>query len=238
MQIFLLERLNSQTGWLGATETKHCIKVLRHQLGDEIMCIDGKGQAYKSRIKQYNKEETELQILEVLPAWGEHELNIRLAVSPLRLKDRFEFLIEKAVELGVSEIFPITCKRTDKYQSKFKPARLETQILAATKQTKRSRVATLHPLQSIEDFLANTPKGQNYVAYCEGEPIPLQQEADSIRAANTVSIMIGPEGDFTEEEIRFAERQNFTNVSLGENRLRTETAAVYALSIIKMLRGY
>ncbi|MEL7534622.1 MAG: RsmE family RNA methyltransferase, partial [Bacteroidota bacterium] len=156
MQIFLLERVNSQTGWLGATETKHCIKVLRHQNGDQIMCIDGQGTAYQAKIKQSSKEETELHILEAIPQWGEHDINIRLAVSPLRLKDRFEFLIEKAVELGVSEIFPISCKRTDKYQAKFKAARLQTQILAATKQTKRSQVATLHPLQPIEDFLAAT----------------------------------------------------------------------------------
>jgi len=238
MQIFLLERINSQTGWLGPTETKHCIKVLRHQNGDKIFCIDGKGTAYQAKISQHSKEETELQLIEKFPRWGEHEIHIRLAVSPLRLKDRFEFMIEKAVELGVSEILPISCKRTDKYQSKFKATRLETRILAATKQCKRSQIPILHPLQSIQDFLADTPSGQHYIAYCEEQPIPLQQAASQIQAADTLTLLVGPEGDFTEEEVRFAERENYQSVSLGENRLRTETAAIYALGVIKMLKGY
>lgn len=238
MQIFLLERRDSQFGWLGATETKHCIKVLRHQNGDDIFCIDGQGAAYQAKILNATKEETHLQLLDTYPNWGEHAGNIRLAVSPLRLKDRFEFLIEKAVELGVNEIFPITCKRTDKYQAKFKAARLETQITAATKQCKRSQIATLHPLQAIEDFLATTPAGQHFIAYCEEQPVPLHQQVETIQSADTLTLLIGPEGDFTEEEVRCAERKNYLAVSLGENRLRTETAAIYGLGIFKMLRGY
>ncbi|MEL6652809.1 MAG: RsmE family RNA methyltransferase, partial [Bacteroidota bacterium] len=128
MQIFLLERIESSSGWLDPTETRHCIKVLRHKVGDEIWCIDGQGTAYQAVITAYDKEHTSLQLRQSYPGWGEHDRHIRLLVSPLRLRDRFEFMIEKAVELGVNEIVPISCQRTDKYQSKFKPSRIQTLI--------------------------------------------------------------------------------------------------------------
>lgn len=237
MQIFLLEWIDMPHGRLGATETRHCMKVLRHQIGDQIFCIDGQGTGYQTRILSYEQQQTKLEIQEVLPNWGEHDTHLRLIVSPLRLKDRFEWLIEKAVELGVTEIFPVQCRRTDKHKAKFKPTRLETLILTATKQCKRSRIPTLHPLQTLNDFLSEEQSGLSYLAFCEAENL-LQSHAAAIRAAPTLNLLIGPEGDFTEAEVEWAESHGFQQISLGEARLRTETAGLYALSVVKMLKGW
>jgi 16S rRNA (uracil1498-N3)-methyltransferase len=237
MQIFWLEVLNSTLARLNQSESLHCRKVLRHQKGDEIFCIDGKGKAYRTRIKAFEKQQTQLEILETIPGWGEHNCHIRLIVSPLRLKDRFEWLIEKSVELGVTEIYPVQCLRTDKYKAKFKPERLNTLLLTATKQCKRSRIPILHPVQGLNDYLSLDRQGPSYLAYCEAETL-LQEQKDQIAAAAELNLLIGPEGDFTEAEVEWAEAHGFQRISLGKARLRTETAGIYGLGVFKMVRGY
>ncbi|MEO0471003.1 MAG: RsmE family RNA methyltransferase [Bacteroidota bacterium] len=237
MQLFLAEVLDTPQARLGETETKHCIRVLRHKRGDLIDCIDGKGHKLLCRIVDFSPRETLLEITETIDSWGEHTGNLQLAISPLRLKDRFEWIIEKAVELGVNEIFPVSCQHTDKYQSKFKPTRLETIILTALKQCKRSHLPILHPLQPLNDLLSKPRMGDAFIAYGDGDG-PLQQYAERIQSADNICLLIGPEGDFTPAEVDWAKENGFTAVQLGHNRLRTETAGVYALSVVKMLRDY
>lgn len=237
MQLFLVDKKDNQTGHLSASESRHCMRALRHSIGDEINCIDGKGNMYISQIDTYNKEIVSVKLLETFSGWGEHSANVRLVVSPLRLKDRFEWLIEKSVELGVNEIFPILCQRTDKYKSKFKTARLETLILTALKQCKRSSLPTLHPSQAIDSFLNQPHEGSAFVARGDSTD-SLQSLSRTIQEAKTLTLLIGPEGDFTDEEMKLATDRGFQPVSLGTNRLRTETAGIYGLSIFKMIQGY
>ena len=130
MQIFLLELIDNQHARLNEQESKLCTKVLRHQVGDLIDCIDGKGSKFLCRIDKANIRGVELSIQSREENWGETAGKIILAISPLRLKDRFEWALEKAVELGVDEIYPIQCKRTDRYKSKLKIPRLETLLLS------------------------------------------------------------------------------------------------------------
>ncbi len=237
MQIFLFEVTDFPVGRLGPEESRHCMKALRHQIGDELFCIDGVGCGYRARIMSYEAQSTQVEILESFPGWGEHGTPIRLIVSPLRLKDRFEWLVEKAVELGVSEIFPVQCRHTDKHKAKFKASRLETLILTATKQCKRSRIPVLHPLQTLNDFLSAAQEGLSFIAYCEAKT-PLQQKQAELQSAVALNLLIGPEGDFTEAEVAWAESHGFQRVSLGAARLRTETAGMYGLSIFKMIKGF
>jgi len=237
MQIFLLQPIDSVKALLNEQESKHCIKVLRHKKDDLIHCIDGKGTMYRCKIEEANVKQVQLSITSQVENWGETTQKIKLALSPLRLKDRFEWAIEKAVELGVDEIYPIICHRTDLYKSKFKPSRIETLLLSATKQCKRSRIPHLHPPLDYEDFLRMEIPGMKLMGYCEAET-PLQKFAPEIQESHSLTMLIGPEGDFTEEECQLAIGQGIHLVSLGENRLRTETAAIFALSSLKYLWGY
>ena len=235
MQLFFAENINGQNAILDRDESRHCQKVLRHRPGDQIHTIDGKGNMHICRIESFEQDHTRLKILDTHPQWGESAVMVRLAVSPLRLKDRFEWLIEKSVELGVNEIYPVVCERTDKYKSKFKHDRIEKLILTALKQSKRSKLPRLFPVMPLKEFLTYDFSGIRLIGYCE-ETLGIQVYNQKISASLQQTIFIGPEGDFTDEEVKLAQENGFVSVSLGDNRLRTETAGVYALSIFKMLR--
>jgi len=239
MQVFLIEHAEGRAGLLGSEETRHCRKVLRHVVGDEIHGVDGKGHYFQARIEAFSHDQTMLQVLDRVDNWGEHGGALCLAVSPLRLRDRFEFVIEKAVELGATQIVPLQCARTDKYKAKFKPDRLHTIMLTALKQCKRSRLPDLLPLTPLEDWLAQPLVGAGYLAYCEEEsarqPLTEALVSDEKRQA---TLLIGPEGDFTPEEAQEACNAGYQPVTLGQNRLRTETAAVHALSLVKANWSY
>lgn len=233
MQVFWANVDQNHQLWLDETETRHCRKVLRHQVGDQINCIDGAGRYYLAIISSFTSDQhTLLAVESSITDWGEHGGNVVLGVSPLRLKDRFEWLIEKSVELGVNKIVPLRCERTDPYKAKFKPERLQTIMRTALKQCKRSRLPELAPLQDFSEWVTQPLSGPRFMAYCE-ESAHFVQYLTEIPSPPQLTILIGPEGDFTPEEVRQATGSGFTSISLGENRLRTETAAIYALSLVK-----
>ncbi|MEL6255512.1 MAG: RsmE family RNA methyltransferase [Bacteroidota bacterium] len=237
MQIFLLQTVDEVKARLDEQESRHCIKVLRHKSGDEIYCIDGKGNMYVCRIEDANPKSCNLQILSQVPEWGEKAGKITLAISPLRLKDRFEWALEKAVELGVDEIQPIICQRTDQYKSKLKRPRLETLLIAASKQCKRSRIPDLMETLSFSDFIEQKNYSTSLMAFCEAENL-IQAYENDIKKSKEICLIIGPEGDFSPEECEKAKKKGIPLISLGESRLRTETAAIYALSSLKHVRAY
>lgn len=237
MHIFLTEISQFPTSFLGAEESRHCIKVLRHQPGDNIYVTEGKGYLYKAKIISSSKSETQLEIIESFKAYGEHVHTVRLAVSPLRLKDRFEWMMEKAVELGVNEIIPLTCHRTDPYKAKFKASRIETILMTALKQSKRSQLPRLHAITPFESWIQQEPDGIKLMGWCEASD-PVQNHTEGIEKADTITLLIGPEGDFTSEEVILAKEAGFQPISLGENRLRTETAAIFALGVLKFIKAF
>ncbi|MDX2249927.1 MAG: RsmE family RNA methyltransferase [Bacteroidia bacterium] len=235
MQIFFAEILSGQSGQLTEEEARHCQKVLRHQPGDRIHVTDGSGNMFLAQIQSFDRAGASLLILETYPGFGESGVKVRLAVSLLRLKDRFEWLMEKAVELGVTEIFPIICERTDKYKGKVKEDRLEKIILTALKQSKRSKLPLFHEAIPFQKFIHLPDNGFRILAWCESEQ-KIQLFSQDIQNASSVTLVIGPEGDFTHDEVQLARENGYEVVSLGEIRLRTETAAMYVLSVLKMLR--
>lgn len=238
MQVFWVNVGPDGQAWLDENETRHCQKVLRHQVGDEVHTIDGKGNYHLARILGYGQRQTQLQILETQVDWGEHGGEITLGVSPLRLKDRFEWLIEKAVELGVNAIVPLRCARTDPYKARFKPDRLHTLMIVALKQCKRSRLPQLHPLVDYRDWVATlSPTSPSFIAHCEAQA-PFFPLLTDLPSPPRLHLLIGPEGDFTPEEVQLAEQRGVHSVALGYNRLRTETAALHALSLIKCAHSY
>jgi 16S rRNA (uracil1498-N3)-methyltransferase len=239
MQIFLAKILSQQKAALFEDEARHCVKVLRHQVGDEIHCIDGQGVYYLASITEAGPKKVELTLLDQQKGWGEPAGELTLAVSPLRLKDRFEWLVEKAVELGIHRIQPLRCARTEKYKAKVNPFRLETLIQTATKQCLRSRLPTLLPEQAFDDWIATQSGAYEAAFIARGDaPTPLSSQHEKVVAASRLCLLIGPEGDFTDEEYAAAQAAGFLPVHLGRTRLRTETAGLFALGQVKAIRGY
>ena len=236
MQIFILHLLNEHEGYLDAEEAKHCVQVLRHQEGDQIHTIDGKGNYYLSQIESAHKDRVHLRLLDHQAQWGEKACYIRLGISPLRLKDRFEWLVEKAVELGVNEIIPIRCQHTQKF-TKYSVSRMEKRIQSALKQCKRSLLPIFQPEISIETFLQETESSLGFIAQ-GNSPTSLPTHTSDIQKASDLLLLIGPEGDFSESEVELAIQKGVIPVHLGHNRLRSETAGIYAISVVKMIQGY
>ena len=236
MQIFFGERLNKFSFRLEKDEARHCIRVLRRKAGDQISCVDGKGNFYKGNIENYTQSEVVASIEQHIEMWGEKEIHLTLAVSPLRQKDRYEWMLEKAVELGVNTLIPIRSKHTmQKLTLKYN--RLEQIAISAMKQCKRSLLPEIKEITTLPDFLALPHQGLKLVAQAD-ESQPLSTYYDTIGGHKNAILLIGPEGDFTPEEIKLAREQGFQGIQLGENRLRTETAAIHALSSLKMMYGY
>ncbi|MEM9986188.1 MAG: RsmE family RNA methyltransferase [Bacteroidota bacterium] len=237
MQIFWAEKSNESQAWLDEAETKHCIKVLRHKVGDHLDCIDGQGWYLKGEVVGFAAGRTELNILEQIENWGEHESELILAVSPLRLRDRFEWLVEKAVELGVNQLVPLRCTYTDVYRAKYKEGRILGIMKAALKQCKRSRLPELQPLEDFKSWISRVRPELGLMAHCEADQA-WQAATAKAKERKQIHLLIGPEGDFHPEEIALAEERGFVSVHLGANRLRSETAAFHVLSLLKGQLGY
>lgn len=236
MQLFLLKKLDERSARLEPTEAHHCLNVLRHSVGDLIHAIDGQGTYYETRLIKTGKKEAMLELIRAIPGWGEHPYSIRLGVSPLRLKDRFEWLLEKAVELGVTEIIPVSCARSHPYRMEGS-ARIEKIMLAATKQSLRSAIPALHPIMPFSGFVETYAGTGSVIAHIEATQ-HLSDLFPKLEEARTFTLLIGPEGDFTEEELEAAQRAGFERVRLGDQRLRAETAAIHLLSLLKGILRY
>ena len=234
MNLFYIEIENEFSGFLEGDEARHAIRVMRKKPGDRIYGIDGKGFYYETRVEALGKDRVSLKLLERVAEYGEHPWQFEVAISPLRLTDHFEWLVEKAVELGATRIWPVLCDRTVKPSLKFR--RLERIMKAALKQCKRSRLPILEEPLELDDWLETGFEDLNLIASCESSS-PLSNLSEQLRGAEKVRILIGPEGDFTDREVELAQGLGFQSISLGGNRLRSESAAVYLLSVIKFLKG-
>ncbi|MEM6262842.1 MAG: RsmE family RNA methyltransferase [Bacteroidota bacterium] len=233
MQLFYFSVDPSGGAYLDSNESKHCIKVLRHQAGDQIHGVDGKGTKYTAVIDAANRDRVSLTILDREINWGEHPYEVHLAVSPLRLRDRFEWLLEKAVELGVTRIQPVICQRTIRTQ--FKTERFQKILLSALKQSMRSRLPVLSSPIPLVTYCQQV--GPQMLFFQANSLDTLGNHKDDISQQSTFHLVIGPEGDFSPEEIALLETTG-KGLSLGSNRLRTETAAIHALSSVKLIKGW
>lgn len=217
-------------------EAHHCVRVLRKRVGDEVHCIDGNGRYIHAVIAGIQDDRVALTVLRTEDGWGEPPIRLTLAVSPLKDKDRFEWLMEKAVELGVSSIVPILCERTEKYSEKLNLTRIKSILLSATKQCKRARIPDLAAPMPLARLLAQPESHPRWMAWCETHDAP-QWPAEAA-PPQALTWLIGPEGDFSQKEADLAKDAGAALVSLGRARLRTETAAMYALAWVKAHAGF
>lgn len=212
-------------------EAGHCIRVLRLSEGDEILLTDGKGSFYKAAISRAHHKHCEVSIQE---SWQQPALwNFRLhiAVAPTKNMDRMEWFAEKATEIGIDAIICLNCRFSERRE--IKPARLEKILVSAMKQSQKATLPVLTGMTDFKSFVAQPFEGRKFIAHCEdGEKRLLKQ---TYHPGENALILIGPEGDFSPEEIELALQQGFEPISLGESRLRTETAALEACHTVHVL---
>jgi len=227
MHTFYIPNIETITT-LPEQESKHAIKVLRLKIGDEIRLVNGLGVEAFATITNEHHKHCEVKIIrkrqETKPLF-----KIAVAIAPTKSNDRIEWFLEKSTEIGLTDFIPIICKNSER--KKFNPSRWEKVVIAALKQSQRLWMPTIHKPIKIEDFIQTQPKGIKTIAYC-GE-FSKQSFATRVDASQNQLILIGPEGDFTHEETTFAFANGFVPVSLGDNRLRTETAGVVACTLMK-----
>ena len=221
MQLFYCPEVFEGSSHLSSEESKHCIKVLRKQEGDTIHLIDGHGSFYEVKITLASQKKTGFDILS---KWNEttRSYKLHIAIAPTKNNDRFEWFLEKATEIGIDEITPIICERSER--KVIKHERMEKIILSATKQSLKATLPKLNQAVSFDDFVKKNLNSDCFIAHCEEQKkIRLQ----TIASVNS-TILIGPEGDFSTKEIELALDHNFKPLSLGNSRLRTETAGIVA----------
>ncbi|MCH5221622.1 MAG: 16S rRNA (uracil(1498)-N(3))-methyltransferase [Muribaculaceae bacterium] len=215
-------------------ESSHCVRVLRKHEGDKIEVVDGRGGLYRCTIMEANHKGVLVKIDDEIVLAKNWAPNITVAVAPTKHSDRMEWLIEKLVEIGVDRFVPLRCERSERKE--LKPDRLERIAISAMKQSLKAVMPQIDATTPLALFLKEfeSSNAQKFVGYCDDDT-PRQLLAKSYRANEDVVILIGPEGDFTPGEIMSCSAAGFVAVTMGDNRLRTETAALVATDTIHIL---
>jgi 16S rRNA (uracil1498-N3)-methyltransferase len=225
MQLFYNATINevTETFTFDREESKHIIKVLRKKDGDILFVTNGLGFLFKTEIVLASDSKCTVQIVSFEKA-SIPKYNLHIVVAPTKMNDRYEWFLEKATEIGVQEITPIICDRSERKVINME--RFEKILLSALKQSNALYLPKLNPAISFKEFVKNKYTGLQLIAHCEETD---KKTLKSVLQPNTdITVLIGPEGDFSDKEITLALEQNYIPVTLGNTRLRTETAAVVA----------
>lgn len=228
MHLFYTPDISGSEYFLNEEETKHCTKVLRLKENELIYLVDGKGGFYKAAISDISGNKCLLKILETQIDFGKRSYRLHIAIAPTKNIDRFEWFTEKATEIGIDEITPIICQRSERKH--IKTERLEKIAISAIKQSVKAYLPKINQTKNFNDFIKTAASDLKCIAHCL--PENKQNLKSLIPSQKDILILIGPEGDFTPQEIQMALKNNFIPVSLGESRLRTETAGIVATAIV------
>ncbi len=224
MHLFYTPDLISDCYILNKEESQHCIKVLRLQLGDKIFLTDGIGNLYQCKITIADPKHCEVQVQEVFKEYEKRNYKLHIAIAPTKNMARLEWFLEKATEIGIDEITPIICEHS--VRAELRLDRLEKIISSAVKQSLKAYHPVLHEPVKLKDFLKQNFSSKKLIAYCDGaERISIK---NAFQKGDDVLVVIGPEGDFSAKEVELALEQKFTPITMGQSRLRTETAALTA----------
>lgn len=225
MHLFYTPDLTSNTYTLNEEESKHCSKVLRLGVGDIVHLIDGIGGLYEAEITAVNKRNVDLKIINHIKDYGKRDFHVHIAIAPTKNIDRFEWFLEKATEIGIDEITPIICERSER--KIIKADRLEKVITSAVKQSIKAYHPKLNEAISLQEFLQKAKAENKLIAHCLDED-DKQYIHTLVKSRQSYLILIGPEGDFSPAEITAALQNGYKPVTLGNTRLRTETAGLAA----------
>ena len=223
IQFFAPDILESLS--LPESDSAHCVRVLRMNTGDIIQVVDGKGHIFKCRITDAHPKHTSVQIIEsqtMRPVWANP---IVIAVAPTKNIDRMEWLVEKLVEIGVDRIVPLLCRHSER--KTINSERLRKIAISAMKQSLKAVLPEIYEMTPFDRYISSEQSHQRFVAYCDPS-LPRKLLARTYEPGQSAAILIGPEGDFDPAEINAALSHGWQPVTLGDNRLRTETAALVA----------
>ena len=232
MQLFYSADIGPETKQFtfDKTESRHIVKVLRKKEGELICITNGNGILLKSEITVANDKKCLVTVVSSDKKSKPWNYYLHIAIAPTKNIDRFEWFLEKATEIGIDEITPIICEHSER--KIIKKERLEKIIESAMKQSLKYHLPKLNDLTTFQDFIEQDIHGARYIAHCASSEKQLLKSASN--SVKYITILIGPEGDFSSTEIENAEHQNFISVDLGESRLRTETAGVVATHIVSL----
>jgi 16S rRNA (uracil1498-N3)-methyltransferase len=225
MQIFYSANVSDGKALFSRDESGHCLKVLRMRLGESLNFTDGKGTLYEGVISDDDPSGMTVTVTSAFNHYGRRSYRIHIAISPLKNEDRLEWFIEKAVETGIDEITPLLCNRTEK--KKIRKERLEGLILSAMKQSVKCYLPQLNEPVTFNEFINATYNGRRLIASCDPDIVRTGITSSFCRGEE-VTILVGPEGDFTSDELTRAIKAGFVPIHIGTSRFRTETAGVAA----------
>jgi len=231
MHLFYIPEITGTEITLSQAESKHAVRVLRLVKDDIVRIIDGRGGLYKARIIDQDFKKCTIEIIETQKEFGKRDFHLHIAIAPTKNIDRFEWFIEKATEIGIDEITPLLTEHSER--KIVKPERQEKIIISAIKQSIKAYKPKLNEMTTFSKLISTNFDGEKYIAHCYEEERP--NLINRVTKGNDVLILIGPEGDFSPDEVRQAWEAGFTGVSLGESRLRTETAGVVACHIVNLV---
>lgn len=231
MHIFYTPELSGKTYILDETESKHCVRVLRLEKGDEINLVDGRGGYFTAEIADPNPKRCLVNVIKSELNFGLRNFQVHVAIAPTKNIERIEWFLEKATEIGINRVTPLLCRHSERKEIKYD--RLEKVMVSAMKQSLKAYLPILDELTKFNDFIHQPFEGQKFIAHCEEQHRELLKNA--VKTGGKYLILVGPEGDFSLEEIELAINAGFLPVSLGDSRLRTETAGVVACHTFNLL---
>lgn len=232
-----------ETDLLNAEETEHALRVLRLKAGDDIVLIDGQGNFWRATIVEASKKHCRYTITETLPQKPLWNGRLHLAIAPTKMNERMEWLAEKATEIGFDELTFLDCRFSER--KVIKTERIRRVVIAAVKQSHKARVPQVSELTPLRHFLNNHTAGRRFIAHCYDEPSlcpngkpflldALRQGTDKHGESQEITVLVGPEGDFSTDEVAEALKAGYEPVSLGQSRLRTETAGLVAVHLMNL----
>lgn len=225
-----------QVNELPTSEALHALRVLRLSSGDEMFLMDGVGNFYRAIVTIASTKHCFYEIQEALPQQKSWRGHIHLAIAPTKTMERIEWMIEKMTEIGFDEITFLNCQFSERKQ--IRPIRLEKIVIAAMKQSRKPWKPIVNQMVSYKNFIHHQTTGHRYIAHCypEIERKDLLTTLHQMTDDDDITILVGPEGDFSVDEVKLAEQAGFESISLGKNRLRTETAGLMAVAMTQMFR--
>ena len=234
MQLFYASDINGELCTLNEEESMHCLQVLRLKTGDQIHLTDGRGNLYHAVLDRAEKRRAQVRIIDRVESSGKHKYHLHIAIAPTKSIDRFEWFLEKATEIGIDEITPVLCDHSERKH--LKQERCNKIVVAAMKQSLKLYKPTVNDPISFNDFKTQDLGGrQKFIAHCYDDEKKYLK--DLLVKEGRYIVLIGPEGDFSPEEVRSATHAGFIPISLGESRLRTETAGVFACASVNLLHS-
>lgn len=231
MQLFYVPDITGDEITLDEDESKHAVRVLRLTEGDSVQLIDGKGGFYDAEIKMAHPKKCGIRILNYSKEFGKRNFGLHIAIAPTKNNDRFEWFLEKATEIGIDEVTPLITEHSERKKINYE--RMQKIVVSAAKQSVKAYIPKLNKPVNFSEVINYSDSTQKYIAHCFNRNKKHLKEL-ALKGSNTL-ILIGPEGDFSLNEVEFAEKYGFKGITLGNSRLRTETAGIVACHIVNLM---